>query len=460
MDGWAPVSDEQRARLERDEWSRRLGREPYPHLVTTVLRFRGELDADALTAALATVRGRHEALQMRFRRTDDGWDQSVRPGSFAVRHVDVSEAGEEALSALAIESGHELLDVGTGTPLRAALVRLGERDHALVLTIEHLVCDGWSVGVLVRELGAAYEAGLRGEEPSLPAPAVQFPDFVHWQHERLQGALLEELLGFWRERLGDRDPAPSYRFPFARAAKPDERRQRGLTEAADVDPRVAADLAETCRRRRVTPFMAYAAALQALVHRYTDERRIVLPAPVAGRDRPGTEDSVGWYATRLPLILDVEPSATGSDLLAQAQTFAVEAYDRQELPYARLVRELQRSAHPDEPPPYDSDVTINYVPAELMGGLRDLAFGPLSVQQSEPPLFAARSTLALSLTGEPPELQAALRYDAAEVDAQTARRVLDDYAAALAWLAREPERPVAELRTTASTRHAAPRRPR
>ena len=221
-----PVSDEQSARLERDEWSRSQDRPTYPHHVTMVLRLKGELDPAALERALALVCERHAALRLVVDRGANGWEQHV--SGERVRLERRNDGDLSVLESVAHDSDHTPFDPFTGPPIRATLVDMGAHDHGLVITVDHLVFDGWSRAVLTRDLGAAYGRVVRRERLLAAADEIaQFPEVVAW--ERAHESALTPLVEAWRERLGGAPPAPSFRFPFAHAVPADRTRRPGYT---------------------------------------------------------------------------------------------------------------------------------------------------------------------------------------------------------------------------------------
>jgi amino acid adenylation domain-containing protein len=316
----------------------------------------GRLDAAALERAFAEVVRRHEALRTTFpahrgrpRQEIAAMPAATAGGPFQLPRIDLTglppERRDEEALRQAREEARRPFDLVSGPLLRGFLLGLGDDDHALVLDMHHIVSDGWSVGILVEELGALYGAFSAGLPSPLPELPIQYADFAVWQREQLAGEALEARLDWWRRRLAGAPPALD--LPADRP-RPAVRGARG----SEVPVRLSAELEEALarlgRREGATLFMTVFAAFQALVFRVTGQEDLVLSTPVAGRQAE-TERLIGFFVNNLVVRTDLGGSPSFRELVGRVRTASLEAYAHQDLPFARLVEELVPQRDPAPP---------------------------------------------------------------------------------------------------------------
>ncbi|MEU9763662.1 amino acid adenylation domain-containing protein [Streptomyces sp. NPDC047987] len=300
--------------------------------VVTALRLTGELDVVALRAAVAGLVARHEALRTTFDSVDGQGVQTVHaPGELevAVRETGLDEAFHEAVSIP--------FDLVAGPLFRVLLARCSEREHVLVLAMHHIVTDGWSMGVITRELSALYTAAVRGEKADLPKSPVQYPDFAVWQRERLDtdGALDKEL-AYWKNKLADLEPLE---LPTDRP-RPAVRGTGGALHAFDVPAALTDRLTETGRTRGASLFMSLTAVTQLLLSRFAGRRDVALGTVVSGRERAELENLVGFFVNTLVLRTTIDEARSFDDLLTQVRGTVLDAFAHQDVPFSRLIEEL------------------------------------------------------------------------------------------------------------------------
>ncbi len=334
----------------------------------------GPLDAPALAGALAEVARRHEALRASFPadlETGGEPAQRIAPTlPLPLPLVDLAGLPADRLAAaaarLAREEARQLFDLARGPLLRARLLRLGRGDHRLLVTFHHLAADGWSLGIFLDELAAAYEALAAGRRPALPPLPVQYADFAAWQSERLRGETLARELAYWRERLAG---LPVLELPVDRQ-RPPSRDPRGATRAVVLDDAEIAAVDALARRRGVTRFMALLALFQTLLARWTGEESVAVGSPVANRRRPEVEGLIGLFVNTLVLDARVGDDPALGDLLARARQACLGAYAHQDLPFERLVEELQPERDRGQNPLFQVVFAVDEpLPARAAGGL-------------------------------------------------------------------------------------------
>ena len=312
------------------------------------LTLAGRLDVAALAAAFTEVVRRHESLRTSFRAPAGQPSQVVLPPApMSLPLVDLAGLPETARAATAerlqrAEAGRGF-DLATGPLFRAWLLRLeavtdaAPARHRLLLTFHHVAVDGWSTGVLARELAALYEAALARRASPLPELPIQYADFACWQRAWLSGATLERFVGYWRQRLAG---VPPLRLPLDRQ-RPPLQSFAGASVPLALSPAVAAAVRRWARRHTATPFMVGLAAFAALLHRYSGQRDFAVGTWVANRTRPELEGLIGFFVNNLALRLDLGGPPSFDRLLAQVRETALGAYGHQDLPFEKLIEDLK-----------------------------------------------------------------------------------------------------------------------
>ncbi|WP_322063123.1 non-ribosomal peptide synthetase [Paraburkholderia sp. J63] len=310
--------------------------------IDAALALEGALNIAAVRASFDTIVARHEALRTTFRSGPDGHAQQVIDPQprYDFRVADVADRPDrdDAAAAWAQSLAAEPFDLVAGPLLRVGVVRLGDERHRLVVAMHHIVADGWSMGVLLREFAAAYGAHARGAAVLLPALPVQYADCAVWQRRWLEAGEQDRQLGWWRERLGDAQPVLALQTDRPRQAT-------GVLHAALERIALPDDFAATLRRvareRQATPFMVLLAAFHALLHRYTGETDIRIGVPVANRNRLEAEGLIGLFVNTQVHRAELDGRTTLAALLDQVKAHAREAQAHADLPFDVLVDALQ-----------------------------------------------------------------------------------------------------------------------
>ncbi len=422
--------------------------------VPAAVLLTGPLDRSALAAALEEVAARHEALRTTFGPADGGDDEPVQriapPSPLPFPGIDLSglpEAARES-EALRLAAGEMLrpFDLVRGPLLRAALLRLGAVRHVALFTMHHMVGDGWSSDLLVRELAALYPAlaeAPAGRPSPLPLLPVQYADFVLWQRDNLRGAELEAQLAFWRGALAG---APAVLDLPSDRPRPVRASGRGGAVASALSAERAEALKAVGRQAGATPFMTFLAAFYALLHRLTGETDLVVGTPVANRRRPELEGLIGFFVNTLALRVQIpdvpagEPTFAG--LLAVVREAALSAYAHQDLPFERLVEELAPERSLARTPLFQVMFLLHGTPVEEreLAGLTLAPFGGLATAER-----AAKFDLTLELIENGPDLTVLLEFRRDLFDPVTAVRLLGHFAVLAGALAAAPEARLAEL---------------
>ncbi|MFJ9034763.1 amino acid adenylation domain-containing protein, partial [Streptomyces sp. NPDC102274] len=396
------------------------------------LRLSGELDGSALREAVTDLVARHETLRTTFETEDGRPVQVVHPGAVVpVRTLDLSTLAENArvaeLDAVLRAEQATPFDLRTGPLLRILTIRLAPAEHLLVATLHHIVTDGWSVGVLVRDLGALYAARLvstavppnvlLGSTPAaltgLPELPVQYADYALWQRDALADASVERQLDYWREQLAD---LPALDLPTDRP-RPAVRSSAGAVHTFEVPKDLADGLAALGRSERASLFMVLTAVTQLLLARYSGRQDIVVGTVTSGRDREETENLIGFFVNTVVLRTTVDESRPFRDLLASVRDTALEAYAHQDVPFDRLVDELAPERDTSRTPLVQAAVVLQ----NAFGGLTE--FGGMPAERVYVPRESARFDLTFEFWGHDGGLSGEMEYSTDLFDAVSVERL-------------------------------------
>lgn len=403
-------------------------------------RIRGPLDVAALGNSLRALVARHESLRTSFREDADGPVQvvedevAVELPVVAVPGVDPSARLARARE-LAGEQARGPFDL-TRPPLwRARLLRVDDDDHLLLLTVHHIVYDGWSLGVMTAELAEGYRARVEGTGPVLPALPVQYSDYALWQREWLQGDRLDELTAWWRDRLGG---APTLELPTDRARPArltfDGRfvRRRVPVEASDA-------LHALARREGVTPFTAFVAVFAVLMHRLSGQDDVVIGSPAANRSRSEIEPLIGFFINMLVLRVDLSGDPSFRELLARAGTVVQDAFAHGELPFEKLVETVRPVRDPSRSPLFGVAFAF-----QNAGG-PPLSLPGLAVEQDFSELGTSRFDMSFNVFHHPDGMEFNVEFNTDLWDAASVEQMITSMVELMRSATGDPDRPVSRL---------------
>ncbi|MFD7660847.1 condensation domain-containing protein, partial [Actinosynnema sp. NPDC059797] len=396
------------------------------------VRLRGALDVDALRAALADVVGRHEALRTVFPPVDGEPRQVVLPAGDVA--LPVPPTPESEVDAAVAAGAREVFDLTAEPPVRATLLRVADDHHVLLLVLHHIAGDGWSMGPLLNDLATAYTARLDGTPPDWTPLPVHYADYTLWQRELLD-ALAAPQLEFWRSALAD--------LPHELPLPVDRPRSAGAGRGDKVEvafgPDLHAALADLARAHGVTLFMVLQAAFAALLTRLGAGTDVPLGSPVAGRADEALDDLVGFFVNTLVLRTDTSGDPTFTELLARVREFDLAAFDHQDLPFDRLVEELNPVRDPARHPLFQVAFAV-----QNNAGAR-LALPGLEAEVAPVDTGTAKFDLTLSLAEGPGGITGGLEFNADLFDRSTATALVDRLERVLAAVAADPGAPIGRL---------------
>ncbi|HWE39205.1 MAG TPA: condensation domain-containing protein, partial [Isosphaeraceae bacterium] len=408
--------------------------------IPIAVRLAGALDADALVRSFNEIIRRHEVLRTTFAAVDGRPVQVVSPTLEIAMPVedlsDVPEAQREAeVERLVREESARPFDLARGPLIRAGLIRLAESEHVALVNMHHIISDGWSIGVLVREVGAIYDAFASGHPSPLPEPPLQYVDYAVWQREWLQGDVLQAQLDYWKDTLGG---VPSLELPADRP-RPAVLGHRGGELRLALPKELVEGLRALGKKEGVTPFMTLLAAFQALLHRYSGQDDFAIGTPIAGRTRPEVEDLIGFFVNTLVLRGDLKGDPSFRALLGRVKRSALSAYAHQDLPFEQLVGVLHPDRDPSRSPLFQVMFALQNAPLPALES-PGLTMTPLPTESG-----TAKFDLTMYVTESDEGLGLALEYNTDLFDPATIERMLGHFRTLLEGIVADPDQTVAML---------------
>ncbi|HEU5383846.1 MAG TPA: condensation domain-containing protein, partial [Ktedonobacteraceae bacterium] len=431
LPGPVPLSFAQQRLWFLDQW------EPESPLynVASAVRLVGRLDVQALRESLQRVVMRHESLRTTFASSQGQPMQIIAPAlEIALPVIDLSALPSDerdALAAqLATEEAQQPFSLAHGPLLRVQLVRLHKGEHALILSMHHIVADGWSLGVLVRELGAFYTAEVTGAQIELPALPLQYADYALWQRQWLQGEVLERQLAYWRNRLSGAPELLNLPIDYVR---PEVQSYRGASQSLTLPPALLIKLRQLSQREGMTLFMTLLAIFQVLLAFASGQEDVVVGTPIANRTRPELEGLIGFFVNTLVLRTNLEGDPTIQELLQRVRETCLGAYAHQDLPFEQLVQLLHIKRTTSHMPLFQIWFVLMEDNAGTSITLPGLTFEPQTGERN-----LARYDLRLNLYTGNDGLRAVLEYQTDLFARTTIERMLRHFALLLQQFADAP----------------------
>jgi amino acid adenylation domain-containing protein len=394
-----------------------------------------------LRGALDGIAARHEVLRTTFALVDGDPVQRIQPPApvplplLDLQHLPQAQREPGALRLLQKEI-RKPFDLSRDRPFRACLARLAADEHILLLLLHHIASDGWSKAVLWEELAALYGGLVAGTPPSVPELPIQYADFAAWQRQCFRGAVLKRQLAYWKRQMAGAPPA--LELP-ADHVRPAVQTLRGAHQRRRMSRRLMDDLKALSQREGVTMFMTLLASFQTLLFRYTGQADLVLGTPIAGRNRSETERLVGYFTNTLVLRIDLSGDPTFRELLGRVRRTALDAFDHQDLPFEKLVEELNPQRDLSRSPLFQV-MFVYQDPAAPAMRLHGLTIRQIMLERGN-----AKFDLGLSVNETPEGLEESCEYCTDLFDADTIRRFLDHFQVLLEGVVADPRRRLSEL---------------
>jgi amino acid adenylation domain-containing protein len=406
------------------------------------VRLLGMLDVAALERSFAEVVRRHETLRTRFSSTDglpfqiieaaDGFDMAVEDLS-----VLAEPKRTEAARRRAGELARERIDLAAGDLFRVLLLKLSKDEHHLIVVMHHIVSDGWSLGILIRELGTLYAAFVAGLSSPLAALPVQYADYALWQRSWLEGELLGQQIDYWREKLSGAPVA--LELPTDRR-RPANQSFKGATHEIALSADLSNGLLDLGRREGATQYMVLLAAFALLLSRYSGQDDILIGTPTGGRNHRDLEGLIGFFVNMLVLRTDLSGDPTFRELVGRAKDAALGAYAHQDLPFEKLVEELHPARDLSRQPVFQVMLVLQNMP------LATLALPGLELRQLDVEEHAtAKFDLSLYFRESRQGLHGYFEFATDLFDAATIERLAAHFKALLERIVAAPDSRIGEL---------------
>ncbi len=409
--------------------------------IPSVYWIKGSLDTLAFERSLGEILRRHAALRTAFVTVDGAVRQDIgHRGAFKLSLLDLQrlppDEQQEQLRQARLDDVQRPFDLERGQLLRATLVKLAEDESVLLMCLHHIAADGWSVGILHRELSALYAAFARGQPSPLAELPIQYVDFAAWQREWLQGEVLAEQLRYWKRQLTGAPPV--LELPTDRP-RPATQTYRGAQQCWVFDPQLLPALEQLSRQEGVTLFMTLLAAFQTLLYRYSGQEDVVVGTPIAGRQRLETEELIGFFVNTLVLRSDLSGNPTFRELLGRVREVTLGAYAHQDLPFEKLVEELNPQRNLSYAPLFQVMLVLQNAP-QIPLSLPGLKVNAAAVEQE-----TAKFDLTFELIAEGTQLRGTLNYNCDLFAPATMERLLGHFQTLLEGIAAQPEQRIGEL---------------
>jgi amino acid adenylation domain-containing protein len=438
--GTAPLSFAQELLWLVDQ----LSPDGFAYNVPRAMKVEGPLDVDALRRAIEAVIERHEVLRTSITIRDGGPVQVIAPPS----RVELPQAdltnhprAEAEVERLIREAALRPFDLARDLMLQAKLIRLGETEHVLIINLHHIVSDGFSKGIMFRDLSAYYGGFTTGRPPALPELPIQYADYAAWQRERMQGEVYDRLLAYWKRKLAH---APALLELPTDRPRPPVQSYRGSHRRRDLPQRLLAGFKELARERKATMFMVLLAAYKAFLSRYTGQHDIVIGTPIADRDHPEVAGLMGFFINTMVLRTDLAGDPTMRELIDRVRDTALDGYDHQEMPFDKLVIELKPERDLSYTPVIQSLFSVGHVKGghvqDLVPELPGLTLTRMSIDRG-----SAKFDFTLGVTEGPDWLVMGCEYNTDLFDLETIDRMLEHFEILLGGVVADPGQRISKL---------------
>jgi len=409
--------------------------------IPAAVRLKGSLNLMALERSLNEIIKRHESLRTTFWKADGRPTQLIAPAlTVELPVVDLRKmpagAQETEVRRLVTAEAQLPFDLSQGPLLRGTVLRLGDEEHVGLLTMHHIVSDGWSMGILIQELATLYVAFCAGLPAPLPVLPIQYVDFAHWQRQWLQGDILQAQIAYWKEQLAGTPAVINLPTDHLR---PTVQTFRGAHQSLVLPRQLQEGFKALSRQEGATEFMTFLAAFKVLLYRYTSQDDLIVGTPIANRNRLEIEGLIGCFVNALVLRTDLSGNPSFRELLRRVQKVCLGAYSHQDLPFDRLVEELHVKRDLNRNPLFQVMFVLQNA------SLRTVEQSGLILSPVEGDSETAHFDLTLQIADVDQGLTAVLVYNTDLFEAATIARMLGNFQALLEAVIADPDRRLSDL---------------
>ncbi|RAM49069.1 MAG: non-ribosomal peptide synthetase [Hapalosiphonaceae cyanobacterium JJU2] len=409
--------------------------------IPAALRLKGELNREALEQALGELVRRHEVLRTSFVNEGGTPRQLIHPSiSLEPEVVDLQHLHESEQQGVLTQQIQEFalmpFELAVAPLIRCCLWQISEQEHVFGVNLHHIISDGWSTGVLIREVSALYAAYCAGEASPLPELEIQYADFALWQRQYLSGATLEEQLHYWQQQL---QGAPELlQLPTDRP-RPSVQSYRGATHTATLRSDLTAQLQTLSRQCGTTMFMTLLSAFATLLYRYSGQTDVVVGSPIANRNRREIEGLIGFFVNTLVLRTRLEDNPRFEEILTQVRETTLAAYEHQDVPFEQVVEALQPQRSLSHSPLFQVMFALQNAPTG------EIALPGITLEACEPETTTAKFDLMLSVSETPEGLGCSWEYSTDLFDRATLERMAAHFENLLTAIVDHPQQQVSEI---------------
>jgi amino acid adenylation domain-containing protein len=421
------------------------------NLMTLGIRFVGQLDVEALRRAMNEIVRRHEVLRMSFATHDGEPVQVIAPAhNFSLPLLDFGELGEEQreeeLMLLFAREERQFFDLSRSPLMRAMLLRMESDSHVLLLTLHHIISDGWSHSILLRELAVLYKAFSAGEPSPLDELKIQYADYASWQRGWLQGPTLEAHLSYWKRQLEGVPMSLELPTDFPRPAEDGYGKEfPAMIQSFAFDADLSQKIKAFGNREGMSLFMMLLGAFQALLALYSKQDDIVVGTPIAGRNHSEVENLIGMFVNQLTLRTDLSGNPTFRELLARVRAVTLDAYEHQELPFNKVVEILNPEQGAKFKLPFQVKFRVENAPDETPHEVLALAGLNLNYFAPRTKPLSIKLDHVLSMREGSEGITGQWKYNTALYEQRTVERMIENFEALLRNAMDDPERRLLEL---------------
>ena len=405
------------------------------YILSNAQRLTGKLNAGVLQQSLDAIVVHHQTLRTNFIKSLDGSPIQVigtpRPVEFKIIKV-----APEQVECLLNQEAQRPFNLESDLMLRATLLQVDEQEHILLLVMHHIASDGWSINIIEQQLADVYQAFLSGKPSPLAKLPIQYADFAVWQHQWLSGEILSSQINYWKTQLAGANNV--LELPTDRSRPPVQTYQ-GSVQSLMLPQKLSASLKELSHQHGVTLFMTLLAAFGIILHRYTGQEDILIGSPIAGRNQVETEGLIGFFVNTLAIRTNFSGNPSFQQLLSQVREVTLGAYAHQDLPFEKLVEELQPERDLSHSPLFQVMFAFHNTPSELWE-LPGLTITPLEVHND-----TAKFELTLDIKETPEGIKGGIEYNTDLFDATTIARMLGHFQTLLEGIVANPEQHISNL---------------
>ncbi|NJM17637.1 MAG: amino acid adenylation domain-containing protein [Richelia sp. SM1_7_0] len=409
--------------------------------IPIVIDFKGDLDLSILQKCVDEIVRRHEVLRTSFTLIDGQPVQVInRDAALTLTFEDLRSRSlcqrNSTAEILTTEFARQPFDLSAASLLRGKVLQISEKDFHLIIVLHHIIADGWSIGIFIKELVGLYEAYSQGKLPQLPELPIQYKDFANWQRKWIDCQRTQKLLTYWKQKL--QGQLPVLNLPTDRPRSPVQT-FKGAKAKLVLPQNLKVELKNLSHQLGVTLFMSLLSAFKILLFRYTNQTDIIVGSPIANRNRAEIESLIGFFVNVLVLRTDLSGNLSFQDLLARVKSTALEAYVHQDLPFEKLVEELQPSRDLSYNPLFQVMFVLQNVP------IPNLDLPDISVSYEEGYNGTSKFDLTLFMEDSQEGLVATCEYNTDLFNANTITRMLGHFQTLLSSIVNNPQQCISEL---------------